>query len=281
MIGTANASRAISTEAVLDTIRKAVFRGRIRLHEFFADFDPLRSGLISEAKFRTALDASGLRLNDPEMANLTAYYAEDPSIEQKRIRYKDLLADVDVVFNTSGMETNPYATSTDFTPQVAPPPSPFAPAPPCPGPFFSARLSPGAQSQRGANAEPRPLATRSSRSSSRRSPRRRRRRAPTCSSSSRTSSRSASSSSGPSTTTTSATSTRPSRCAPYPAQRAVARAVAPPAHGRRSRPSHPAPERATRGVSSWYALAGGGGPLAAGGTARHPWRRRLAAAGRL
>ena len=127
MIGTANASRAISTEAVLDSIRKAVFRGRVRLHEFFADFDPLRSGLITEAKFRTALDASGLRLNDPEMANLTLHYAEDPSVEQKRVRYKELLADVDVVFNTTGMEVNPYATSTDFTPQVAPTPRTLSP----------------------------------------------------------------------------------------------------------------------------------------------------------
>ena len=46
-------------QTVIDALKKAVFRGRIRLTEFFSDFDPLRTGYMSSAKFRTALMASG------------------------------------------------------------------------------------------------------------------------------------------------------------------------------------------------------------------------------
>ena len=118
MLGTANAAKSVDTRDVVDSIRKAVFRGRIRLHEFFADFDPLRSGLVSESKFRTALDASGLQLGDPELRTLSVHYSEDPDAEQKRIRYKDLLADIEMVFTTAGMEGNPLSKTSDFTPQV-------------------------------------------------------------------------------------------------------------------------------------------------------------------
>ena len=106
--------------AVLKRIKEAVFRGRVRLHEFFSDFDPLRAGVVSTAKFRTALDASGLvaavQLSDKELEVLAAYFS-DPS-DGKRVRYKDLLADVNTVFTQAGMERAPTATLTDFTPYL-------------------------------------------------------------------------------------------------------------------------------------------------------------------
>jgi hypothetical protein len=41
---------------VLDKIKHTVKINRIRLQEFFNDFDTLRKGIVSKAKFRTALD---------------------------------------------------------------------------------------------------------------------------------------------------------------------------------------------------------------------------------
>ena len=120
MIGTVDAARlqTLSVNSVLDRIRKAVFRGRVRLHEFFADFDPLRSGLVTEAKFRTALDASGLQLEEPELTLLASFYAEDASADQLRCKYKEFLADVNTVFTKPGMETDPMTQLDDFTQTV-------------------------------------------------------------------------------------------------------------------------------------------------------------------
>jgi hypothetical protein len=41
---------------ILDKIKHTVKINRIRLQEFFKDFDKLRKGIVSKAKFRTALD---------------------------------------------------------------------------------------------------------------------------------------------------------------------------------------------------------------------------------
>jgi Ca2+-binding EF-hand superfamily protein len=41
---------------ILDKIKHIVKINRIRLQEFFNDFDTLRKGIVSRAKFRTALD---------------------------------------------------------------------------------------------------------------------------------------------------------------------------------------------------------------------------------
>lgn len=120
MLATLDAARLESLDVsfILDQIRKSVFRGRIRLQEFFADFDPLRSGLVSEAKFRTALDASGLQLGEPEISLLASYYAEDPSAAQRRCKYKEFLADVNIIFTKPGLETDPTAQLLDFTQTV-------------------------------------------------------------------------------------------------------------------------------------------------------------------
>ena len=115
MIGTLSAASTIDTAALQQRLRADVFRGRIRLREFFQDFDPLRSGKCTEAKFRTAMDESGLKLTDPEMTELAAAFA-DPT-DPKRVMYEQLLSSLEV-FVSPGMETDPQATVPDFTPSV-------------------------------------------------------------------------------------------------------------------------------------------------------------------
>ncbi|KAL1495722.1 hypothetical protein AB1Y20_016585 [Prymnesium parvum] len=119
MLGTVASLKAPDASQILDCVRRDVFRGRVRLGEFFADFDPLRCGFVSEPKFRTAMEGAGLRLSEPELSTLALRYAEDPRAEQRRVRYKEFVADVDVIFTETGMETNPMAVTRDFTTQLA------------------------------------------------------------------------------------------------------------------------------------------------------------------
>ena len=72
MLGTLASAVVVDAETLIERLKADVFRGRLRLREFFKDFDPLRAGVVTEAKFRTALDESGLRLADPELTTLSA-----------------------------------------------------------------------------------------------------------------------------------------------------------------------------------------------------------------
>ena len=114
-------------QTVIDALKKAVFRGRIRLTEFFSDFDPLRTGYMSSAKFRTALVASGaMPLNERQMQVLTLRYI-DPTDDQ-RVRYLDLLQEIETVFTTANMQYDPHSTAGDFTPNLIEPGTVLPPA---------------------------------------------------------------------------------------------------------------------------------------------------------
>ena len=114
-------------QTVIDALKKAVFRGRIRLTEFFSDFDPLRTGYMSSAKFRTALMASGaMPLNERQMQVLTLRYI-DPTDDQ-RVRYLELLHEIETVFTTANMQYDPHSTAGDFTPNLIEPGTVLPPA---------------------------------------------------------------------------------------------------------------------------------------------------------
>ena len=104
-------------QTVVELLKKAVFRGRIRMTEFFSDFDPLRTGYMSAGKFRTALVASGaMPLNERQMQVLTLRYV-DPT-DNQRVRYLDLLTELETVFTTASMQYDPHSTGVDFTPNL-------------------------------------------------------------------------------------------------------------------------------------------------------------------
>lgn len=119
MLGTLAAAENVDVHQLLEKLKASVFKSRLRLREFFKDFDPLRTGIVTAAKFRTALDESGLKLSDPEFAVLTSHFA-DPA-DPKRVRFEDMLDQIDSVFNTAGMETDPASTVSDFTPHLTRP----------------------------------------------------------------------------------------------------------------------------------------------------------------
>ena len=56
-----------TVEAVIEKIKETVMKRRIRLLEFFKDYDKLKSGRILKSNFKRALDLSGLGLTVDEI----------------------------------------------------------------------------------------------------------------------------------------------------------------------------------------------------------------------
>eukprot|EP00962_Isochrysis_galbana_P033064 scaffold10996_cov90-Isochrysis_galbana.AAC.2 len=145
----------VDADEVLDRLKRAVFRSRVRVGDFFSDFDPLRSGLVTEAKFRTALvecarptavchgasrarptavchGASRARPNalppsspiprrwlNPRPAAAPQALAAKYAGPGGRVRHRALLADLESAFTSAGMERDPAANTADFTATLA------------------------------------------------------------------------------------------------------------------------------------------------------------------
>ena len=85
MLGTLDAAALVDVGTLIARLKADVFRGRVRLKEFFKDFDPLRAGVVTEAKFRTAITKSGLTLNDPELRTLATHFADPTDPKKERV----------------------------------------------------------------------------------------------------------------------------------------------------------------------------------------------------
>ena len=97
---------------ILDKIKHTVKINRIRLNEFFEDFDPLRKGTCSKAKFRTALDMANLHLRSEEFDILEKYY--NINEEEDKVYYKDLVEEVETVFTVKNLEKNPLIRPKEY-----------------------------------------------------------------------------------------------------------------------------------------------------------------------
>ena len=97
---------------ILDKIKHTVKINRIRLNEFFEDFDPLRKGTCTKAKFRTALDMANLHLRAEEFDVLEKFFSVPD--EDDKVYYKDLVEEVDTVFTIKGLEKNPLLRPKDY-----------------------------------------------------------------------------------------------------------------------------------------------------------------------
>ena len=97
---------------IVDKIKNTVKINRIRLNEFFEDFDPLRKGTCTKAKFRTALDMANLHLRAEEFDVLEKFFSVPD--EDDKVYYKDLVEEVDTVFTIKGLEKNPLMRPKDY-----------------------------------------------------------------------------------------------------------------------------------------------------------------------
>ena len=97
---------------VLDKIKHTVKINRIRLNEFFEDFDTLRKGTCTKAKFRTALDMANLNLRPEEYDVLEHYYGVPD--QNDKVYYKNLVEEVETVFTLKGLEKDPLKRPVEF-----------------------------------------------------------------------------------------------------------------------------------------------------------------------
>jgi Ca2+-binding EF-hand superfamily protein len=97
---------------ILDKIKHTVKINRIRLNEFFEDFDPLRKGTCTKAKFRTALDMANLHLRSEEFDILEKFYSVNE--EEDKVYYKDLVEEVETVFTIKNLEKNPLMRPKEY-----------------------------------------------------------------------------------------------------------------------------------------------------------------------
>ena len=89
-------------EDVLARIRTSCKQQRIRIGEFFRDFDKLRSGFITEAQFRIGLNMAKIVLSSNEFEELTTTY-QAPK-EGKHVKWREFCDAVDEVFTKKGLE---------------------------------------------------------------------------------------------------------------------------------------------------------------------------------
>lgn len=95
---TANRSAKVDGARVEDVIERlrghALTRG-IRVGEFFADYDRLRRGTVTRAKFRSALDNAGLVLSEGEYTALMDSMRPDAAGSGDLVRYRSLVRALD------------------------------------------------------------------------------------------------------------------------------------------------------------------------------------------
>lgn len=89
-------------EDVIARIRQRCKEERVRIGEFFRDFDKLRSGFITEAQFRIGLNMAKLVMSNNEFGLLCEHF-QAPK-EGKHVKWKEFSDRVDEVFTQKGLE---------------------------------------------------------------------------------------------------------------------------------------------------------------------------------
>ncbi|XP_022129181.2 uncharacterized protein LOC111003125 [Pieris rapae] len=92
-------------------VQEFVLQRRVRVSEFFRDYDPLNSGRISPQQFRRALDVMGFGaiLSDLDMLCITRHYI-DPN-QPDRVCWRTFEDDCDQVFTIKELEKHPEVSA--------------------------------------------------------------------------------------------------------------------------------------------------------------------------
>lgn len=78
---------------------------RIRIEEFFLDFDKLRKGRVTKSQFKSILSQLSLNLTDNEFEGLALkYQTNDP---EKFVNYKAFVASINKAFTITGIDKCP------------------------------------------------------------------------------------------------------------------------------------------------------------------------------
>ncbi|XP_065652485.1 uncharacterized protein LOC100202524 isoform X2 [Hydra vulgaris] len=95
----------VDVNKIIKQISHHIFVYRIRIAEFFQDYDPLRHGSIPISRFRMGLSASGQQFTEQEINALLKKY-QDINIKEN-ILWLHFVNDVEKVFNQKSFEKSP------------------------------------------------------------------------------------------------------------------------------------------------------------------------------
>eukprot|EP01063_Lacrimia_lanifica_P000340 TRINITY_DN10164_c0_g1_i1.p1 TRINITY_DN10164_c0_g1~~TRINITY_DN10164_c0_g1_i1.p1 ORF type:complete len:1008 (+),score=445.53 TRINITY_DN10164_c0_g1_i1:63-3086(+) len=90
---------------LVDDIRAQILTQRVRIYDFFRDYDKLRSGLISVAQFGRGLSMARVELSAEELQKLAEHYRQPG--DGDRVRWMAFADSVDEVFTTKNLEAQP------------------------------------------------------------------------------------------------------------------------------------------------------------------------------
>ncbi|EUB61491.1 hypothetical protein EGR_03555 [Echinococcus granulosus] len=99
-------------EGIMDYIKREVYQQRIRLSEWFRDYDPLRRGHISRQRFRRALSLLPIPLKETELSCIESYFKTNDANE---IRWKDFCEEIERIFATPYLEKDPLKEAEVYT----------------------------------------------------------------------------------------------------------------------------------------------------------------------
>ena len=94
-----------AVEGALWSVKCKAYKERIRLKEFFEDFDKLRCGYVSETQLMSGLSMAGILLSPGEMQLIADLYKEVEEVGEPlglpRVCYRAFCAEVDSCFTTT------------------------------------------------------------------------------------------------------------------------------------------------------------------------------------
>lgn len=92
-------------------LQAAVVMKRVRIEEFFFDFDKLRKGKVTANQFMSIISMLGFGLTSEELESLTTKYRTDDGM----FNYKDFCATINSAFTTYGIQKDPLAVVKPVT----------------------------------------------------------------------------------------------------------------------------------------------------------------------
>jgi len=94
-------------------IQAAVVMKRVRIEEFFHDFDKLRKGKVKVSQFASILSMLNFQLTKEELASLAARYNAGDA--EQLFNYQEFCANINSAFTTQGIQKQPLAVVKPVT----------------------------------------------------------------------------------------------------------------------------------------------------------------------
>jgi len=99
---------------LMEKIKNIIKRDRIRLLEFFQDFDLLRKGTLQPSKFRSVLHTQKVQLTAHEYDILESTFAAPNTSNAPLVNYVVFCEQIASIFTDKGLEKNPTGTIATF-----------------------------------------------------------------------------------------------------------------------------------------------------------------------